>query len=80
MRCVDACVGRGEAWRWTRPHKRRHRATPIAQLPPDAAKVLFGRIGFHEHGCLSGAIALPADGPNGQVMRPSRNRAWGHPA
>jgi penicillin-insensitive murein endopeptidase len=59
-------------------------------LPPDAAKVLFGRestpaagppqaIGSYERGCLSGAIALPADGPNWQVMRPSRNRAWGHP-
>ena len=24
-------------------------------------------------------MALPADGPNWQVMRPSRNRAWGHP-
>jgi len=22
---------------------------------------------------------LPADGPNWQIMRPSRNRAWGHP-
>jgi penicillin-insensitive murein endopeptidase len=59
-------------------------------LPPDAAKVLFGRestpaagpaqaIGSYARGCLSGAIALPADGPNWQVMRPSRNRAWGHP-
>jgi penicillin-insensitive murein endopeptidase len=36
-------------------------------------------IGSYERGCLSGAIALPADGPNRQVMRPSRNRAWGHP-
>ena len=62
----------------------------IAQSPPDAAKVLFGRevaptagpawaIGAYERGCLSGAVALPADGPNWQVMRPSRNRAWGHP-
>ena len=67
-----------------------HRATVLAQLPPDAAKVLFGRevtpaagpaqaIGAYERGCLSGAVALPADGPNWQVMRPSRNRAWGHP-
>ena len=66
------------------------RANVIAQSPPDAAKVLFGRevapragpaqaIGAYERGCLSGAVALPADGPNWQVMRPSRNRAWGHP-
>jgi penicillin-insensitive murein DD-endopeptidase len=65
------------------------RAMVIAQSPPDAAKVLFGRevaptpgptqaIGAYEHGCLSGAVALPTDGPNWQVMRPSRNRAWGH--
>ncbi len=67
-----------------------HRAKVLAQLPPDAAKVLFGRevapsagpaqaIGAYERGCLSGAVPLPADGPNWQVMRPSRNRAWGHP-
>jgi len=67
------------------------RAEVIAHLPPEAAKVLFGRevaptlgpaqaIGAYERGCLSGAVALPTDGPNWQVMRPSRNRAWGHPA
>jgi penicillin-insensitive murein DD-endopeptidase len=67
------------------------RAAVIANSPPDAAKVLFGRettpssgpalaIGAYEKGCLSGAVPLPADGPNWQVMRPSRNRAWGHPA
>jgi len=62
----------------------------MAELPPDAAKVLFGgestpaigppqSIGSYERGCLSGAVAMPADGPNWEVMRPSRNRAWGHP-
>jgi penicillin-insensitive murein DD-endopeptidase len=67
-----------------------HRAEVIAHLPPDAAKLLFGRettpapgpaeaIGSYERGCLEGATVLPADGPNWQVMRPSRNRAWGHP-
>src|SRR5260370_14571053 len=66
------------------------RAAVLAQLPPDAARRLFGlettpapgfpqAIGAYERGCLSGARALPADGPNWQVMRPSRNRAWGHP-
>ena len=86
-----ACLGRGEASAQdTAAEEARLRATVIAQLPPDAAKVLFGRestpaagppqaIGSYERGCLSGAIALPADGPNWQVMRPSRNRAWGHP-
>src|SRR5215831_9225188 len=68
-----------------------HRAEMIAHLPHDAAKRLFGRetapapgpaeaIGSYERGCLGGAVALPADGPNWQVMRPSRNRAWGHSA
>src|SRR6516165_11859783 len=67
-----------------------HRAEVIAHLPHDAAKLLFGRetapapgpaeaIGSYERGCLEGAVALPANGPNWQVMRPSRNRAWGHP-
>jgi penicillin-insensitive murein endopeptidase len=86
-----AHLGRGEAAAQdTAAEEARRRATVIAQLPPDAAKVLFGRestpaagppraIGSYDRGCLSGAIALPADGPNWQVMRPSRNRAWGHP-
>src|SRR6516164_11180965 len=67
-----------------------HRAELIAHLPHDAAKLLFGRettpapgpaeaIGSYERGCLEGAVTLPANGPNWQVMRPSRNRAWGHP-
>ena len=86
-----ANLGCGEASAQdTATEEARRRALVIAHLPPDAAKVLFGReitpaagppqaIGSYERGCLSGAIALPADGPNWQVMRPSRNRAWGHP-
>src|SRR5438094_5512353 len=67
-----------------------HRAAALARLPPDAAQLAFGRqavlapgppeaIGAYERGCLSSVVALPADGPNWEVMRPSRNRAWGHP-
>ena len=67
-----------------------HRALVLARLPPDAAKRVFGAatgpapgparsIGSYTKGCVAGATALPADGPNWQVMRPSRNRAWGHP-
>jgi len=67
-----------------------NRAAVLAHLPPDAARRVFGgkvtpaagppeAIGAYERGCLEGAVALPADGPNWQVMRPSRNRAWGHP-
>jgi penicillin-insensitive murein endopeptidase len=62
----------------------------LARLPADAAKRVFGLetsplpgpahpIGAYAKGCLAGAVALPADGPNWQVMRPSRNRAWGTP-
>ena len=86
-----ACLNVGEASAQdTAAEETRRRAMVMAQLPSDAAKGLFGRestpaagspqaIGSYERGCLSGAIALPADGPNWQVMRPSRNRAWGHP-
>lgn len=55
------------------------------------AKALFGArqapsagtpapIGGYAAGCLAGGRALAADGPGWQVMRPSRNRAWGDPA
>jgi penicillin-insensitive murein endopeptidase len=68
-----------------------HRRAVLAHLPPDAAQRLFGlevapspaparSIGSYAKGCLAGAVALPPDGPNWQVMRPSRNRAWAHPA
>lgn len=68
-----------------------HRAAVLARLPQGAAQRVFGRettpaagpaeaIGAYERGCLEGAAALPADGPAWQVMRPSRDRAWGHPA
>jgi penicillin-insensitive murein endopeptidase len=67
------------------------RAALFAALPADAAKRVFGRIagpstgppraiGGYAKGCIAGAAPLPADGPNWQVMRPARNRAWGHPA
>lgn len=57
---------------------------------PGSAKAIFGgvtlptqgppqSIGFYAKGCLSGAVALPADGPTWQAMRPSRNRHWGRP-
>ena len=67
-----------------------HRAALLMELPHDAAQRIFGQettptpghpeaIGAYERGCLEGAVELPADGTNWQVMRPSRNRAWGHP-
>jgi penicillin-insensitive murein endopeptidase len=65
---------------------------PKAPVWPDfiGAKNLFGvakgpaplaarAIGSYARGCLSGAVALPIDGPAWQEMRLSRNRNWGHP-
>lgn len=37
-------------------------------------------IGGTSLGCLAGAVQLPADGPDWQAVRLSRNRHWGHPA
>jgi penicillin-insensitive murein endopeptidase len=45
-------------------------------LPSDTAP---GSFGSYAKGCLSGAVALPADGPTWQAMRLSRNRRWGNP-
>lgn len=36
-------------------------------------------IGFYSGGCLVGAASLPLKGEGFQVMRPSRNRYYGHP-
>ena len=66
------------------------RAGLLAALPTDAAKRVFGllggpsggpprSIGSYAKGCIAGAVPLPADGATWQVMRPARNRAWGHP-
>jgi len=66
------------------------RAQLMTALPADAAKRVFGgiakpsagpwrSIGEYAKGCIAGAVQLPADGPNWQVMRPARNRAWGSP-
>jgi penicillin-insensitive murein endopeptidase len=62
--------------------------TSIPKRPP--AKELFGAvaapaplaaraIGSYARGCLAGAVSLPINGPDWQVMRLSRNRNWGHP-
>lgn len=36
-------------------------------------------VGGYSRGCLDGAWMLPLDGPGYQVMRPSRDRFYGHP-
>lgn len=64
---------------------------PLAATAAPLAKDLFGAqklpstaapqsYGFYSKGCFSGGVALPMEGPHWQVMRPSRNRRWGHPA
>ena len=63
---------------------------PAAAQDTIPAKQLFGAkrlpadlaarsVGFYSRGCLSGARAMPVDGPHWQAMRLSRNRVWGHP-
>jgi penicillin-insensitive murein endopeptidase len=46
--------------------------TTAAALAPRA-------IGWYAKGCLAGGVHLSDAGPVWQTMRPSRNRAWGHP-
>jgi penicillin-insensitive murein DD-endopeptidase len=57
-------------------------ATPAKQLfgrKLDPAELGLGSVGFYAKGCLSNGLQMPANGPTWQVMRPSRNRAWGNP-
>jgi len=66
-------------------------ATATAAVASDIpAKQLFSKaetpapldprpVGFYTRGCVAGAVALPIDGPEWQVMRLSRNRNWGTP-
>ncbi|MFN8656468.1 MAG: penicillin-insensitive murein endopeptidase [Candidatus Obscuribacterales bacterium] len=46
------------------------------KLPADLP---LSSIGTYSNGCIAGAVALPLAGKYYQVMRPSRNRYWGHP-
>ena len=65
-------------------------AAPAAAEEATPARLLFGKVdapsdtpaevlGGYAKGCLSGAEQLADVGPGFQTMRPSRNRAWGHP-
>ena len=44
-----------------------------------AADLTPRSIGWYAKGCLAGGVHLADAGPDWQTMRPSRNRAWGHP-
>jgi penicillin-insensitive murein endopeptidase len=61
-----------------------------AEAKDPLAKLAFGAmrlpaagpaqsIGFYSKGCFAGGVGLPLEGTHWQVMRPSRNRRWGHP-
>lgn len=63
---------------------------PFTDAHAQAAKELFGKTtlpslgapqvhGFYSKGCVTGAVAMPTDGPTWQAMRLERNRRWGHP-
>jgi penicillin-insensitive murein endopeptidase len=58
---------------------------PAAESEPDWGDVALPSapparaIGGHARGCLAGAAPLPLDGTGYEVMRPSRNRFYGHP-
>lgn len=65
--------------------------TAASAAEEKTAKQLFGAerlptggapspLGFYAKGCMTGAVALPSDGPTWQAMRLSRNRRWGNPA
>lgn len=47
----------------------------VTKPAPGAARVH----GFYSKGCIAGARSLPLDGPGFAVLRPHRNRQWGHP-
>ncbi len=66
-------------------------AVTVVKPEPIPAKAQFGfvltpssaqkpaPVGSYARGCLAGAVSLPPTGPAWQIMRPSRNRNWGHP-
>jgi penicillin-insensitive murein endopeptidase len=56
---------------------------PLAKLAFGAEKLPAAgpaeSIGFYSKGCFEGGVGLPLEGSDWEVMRPSRNRRWGHP-
>lgn len=48
----------------------------VARPAPGAPHIY----GFYSKGCIAGARALPRDGRGFAVLRPKRNRYWGHPS
>ena len=88
MLCMTSATALGQDKGILEPHPLPPLAHPESAATP--AKQLFGRatspaegpsriFGFYARGCMAGGRELPADGDAWQVMRPSRNRAWGQP-
>lgn len=46
------------------------------RLPTAGRSQVFGS---YTRGCIAGAASLPLSGAHWQVLKPSRNRMWGHP-
>ena len=81
---------RATHWAWSLAIAGLLAATAALGESQVAAKFLFSKataptegparpIGSYAKGCIAGAVSLPLDGPNWQVMRLSRNRNWGYP-
>ena len=51
-----------------------------AQVTHPTQNNIAQSIGTYSSGCISGAVSVPANGIGYQIMRPSRKRAYGHPA
>jgi penicillin-insensitive murein endopeptidase len=60
----------------TRPVQDARQLFVAKQLPADLPS---SSVGSYWNGCVAGARQLPVSGAHWQVMRPSRNRNWGHP-
>jgi len=54
-------------------------AKELFSVKKTAAALAPRAIGWYAKGCLAGGVHLADSGPVWQTMRPSRNRAWGHP-
>ncbi len=64
------------------PAKPKEKAVPAKQLfgkVTKAALVKSRAFGSYAKGCFAGGSQLSSVAPNWQIMRPSRNRNWGHP-
>jgi penicillin-insensitive murein DD-endopeptidase len=72
------------------PEKKPPEGAKAVKKGKEVAKFLFSKkttaaalapraLGWYAAGCLAGGVQLSDAGPAWQTMRPSRNRAWGHP-